>query len=166
VYHDSLIGRGHVKYMIASIVCLRGHDTYMNESWYTNDCVTSRICMRHVKHNLQMQLRPTYKRDLAHIELHHTYHIDTAHSWKSDTILFTRMTTSWHTHEWVVSHTWMGVSHTWMGRVTHMHESWHTYKWVVSHISINRSVHTATNQQYGVATISRLLKILGLFCRI
>ena len=152
VYHDSFIGRGHVKRMIASIVCSRGHATYINESWYTNDSVTPHICMRHVKHNLQMQPRPTYKRDLAHIELHHTYHTDTAHSWKSDTFLFTRMTTSWHTNEWVVSHTW--ISH-----VTHMHESCHTYKWVVSHIWINRSVHTATDQHYGVATISRLLKL-------
>ena len=59
-----------------------------------------------------------------------------------------------HTYERVMSHTWMR-------HVTHTDESCHTYEWVMSYIRKSRCViHD------GVATIGRLLKIIGFFCRI
>ena len=71
-----------------------------------------------------------------------------------------------------------------MSHVTHMNESCHTYEW--SHVThMNESCHTYgqvflfwlfkktstfvgtdVNAFYAVDTISRLLEITGLFCRI
>jgi len=73
------------------------------------------------------------------------------------------MNGSCHTHEWVMSRTWMGhvthmngschahewvMSHTWMGHVTHMNGSCHTHEGVMSHTwrghvtHMNWSCHT------------------------
>jgi len=83
-------------------------------------------------------------------------------------------------YEWVMSHVWM--SH-----VTHMNESCHTCEscptyerimshiWVIPHIWVMLHMwmtHVTDKTESrcvvcnGVATISRLLKIIGLFCRI
>jgi len=66
----------------------------------------------------------------------------------------------WHRcqlYQWVMSHVWM--SH-----VTHMCESCHTYEWVMSPESIRFVIHMNAWCN-GVATISRLLKTIGLFCK-
>jgi len=77
----------------------------------------------------------------------------------------TRMNQSCYTHEPVKSHIWISrVTH--VSHVTHMNESSHTYEWVMSHIlKCHVASHKAFNSAYGVATISRLLKIVGLFCK-
>ena len=85
----------------------------------------------------------------------HTYEWVTSHIWM---IRVANMNESCHTCEWVMSQIWM--SH-----VTHMNESFRKYElsyiWMRRVANMNESCHT-----YGVATISRLLKIIGLFCRI
>jgi len=50
--------------------------------------------------------------------------------------------------------------HIWMSHVAHMNKSRRTCKRVTAHTCTNRCSRLA----YGVATISRLLKIIGLFC--
>jgi len=53
------------------------------------------------------------------------------------------------------------MQHTWRSRISNMDESCHVrmshvaYRWAISDMST----------RYGVATISRLLKIIGLFCK-
>jgi len=61
----------------------------------------------------------------------------------------THMDESCHTCEWVTSHIWMS-------RVTRVDGPCHTCKWVMSHIV----------QLSPLSRVSRLLKIIGLFCRI
>ena len=46
-------------------------------------------------------------------------------------------------------------------RLKHLNESCHALEWVMSH---TRMTHVTHLNRYGVATISRLLKIIGLFC--
>ena len=97
----------------------------------------------------------------------------------------TQMNESRHTYEWVTSHIWM--SH-----VTHMNESCHSHEWVMSHIWTSHVTHMNVQQvirgvnncwtwrrngffaadrwvlvfsNYGVATTSRMLKNIGLFCK-
>jgi len=64
----------------------------------------------------------------------------------------------WMRHVAHMSETWLtyecAMSRIWMSQVTHVNESWKTYAQVC---------HT---DNYGLATISRLLKIISLFCRI
>jgi len=92
---------------------------------------------------------------------------------------------AWHMGEWVVSHTRM--RHTWMSRVTHtkeahMNESCHDFMRDTSHMCDTshmnesfRRFERVTHEWvvswihelcYGVATVSRIDKITGLFCRI
>jgi len=92
----------------------------------------------------------------------------------------TRMHTSCHT---VMSHIWTFVTRS--SHVTHMNESWHAHIWVMSHSHVThikpcyarKDAYSRTQVCrrnmcqnpyvcYGVATMSRLLKIIGLFCRI
>jgi len=44
------------------------------------------------------------------------------------------MNKSCHTHEWVLSHIWIG-------HITHMNESCHTYEWVMSRIWMSHVTH-------------------------
>ena len=48
-----------------------------------------------------------------------------------------------------------------MGHVTHKNQSWNMYEWVVSHVLMSHDMP----ETYGVATVSRIDKITGLFCR-
>jgi len=64
------------------------------------------------------------------------------------------------------------VSHIQMSHVTHTNESCHTYKCVVSHVLLVRHTQKTFKVEgytdhvfYRVVTISKLLKITGLFCR-
>jgi len=71
------------------------------------------------------------------------------------------------------------VTHMNMSHVTHEHESRHTYEHESRHTYEHESRHTYEHEsrhtyehesrhtcEHGVSTISRLLKIIGLFCRI
>ena len=69
------------------------------------------------------------------------------------------------TYEW-------DMSHIRMSHVEHMNESCHTYDWVMLHIRMSQVTHKKEScrtyewDMYGVATCSRLLQMVGLFCRI
>jgi len=117
----------------------RGH---MQESWRTHACVASHIWMRRV----------TFMNASCH-----TYECVVTHVWRHHA---THSSESWRTHEGVVPHIWIR-------RVTHTKESWLAYE--LSHMKTSRHTYqwdVATMwKSYGVATISRLLQILGLFCK-
>jgi len=67
-------------------------------------------------------------------------------------------------HKWVSHVTWKWVISR-MNESRHTWRSHFTYKWVLSHMK--EIYHIWTDQvTYGVATVSRLLKNIGLFCRI
>jgi len=101
-----------------------------------------------------------------------------SHVWMSHV---TRMNESRHTYEWVTSHIRMShvahirishVTHISMSHVTHMNDSRHTNERVMSYMRMrHRTSHviyesvTCLVPVYGVATISRLFKIIGLFCK-
>jgi len=56
------------------------------------------------------------------------------------------MNQSCHTHEWVMSHTWVGMFYmTYMSHVTRVFESRHAYEWVTSHIFM--SCHTKSRHR-------------------
>ena len=64
-----------------------------------------------------------------------------------------------HVNEWVIAHKNESCRECqWNSDTTHMDESNHAYEWVMSHMSMKKSD--------GVATTCKLLKIIGLFCRI
>ena len=69
-----------------------------------------------------------------------------------------------HMDELCCTYGWV-MSHIWMSHVTHMNESCHAYDWVMSHIRIRHVPLTSCPTWYGVASMSRLLKITGLFCK-
>jgi len=80
-----------------------------------------------------------------------------------------------HMNDSCLTREWL-ISHIWMRRVTHMDASCDTYGCVVSHIwlhtrtAVNCAVVCVihvndTGLTYGVASISRLLKIIGIFCK-
>jgi len=59
----------------------------------------------------------------------------------------THVNESWHTHKWVMAHTYMScytfewiMSHMWMSHGTPMNESWHTHTCHVTHV--NELCHT------------------------
>ena len=56
-----------------------------------------------------------------------------------------------------------GGDRLWMSHGTHVNHSWNTYEWVMSHIWMSHATHV--NESYGVATMSRRLKIISLFCK-
>jgi len=72
---------------------------------------------------------------------------------------------------WLSSQIWM--HHMWMRRVTHMGESCHTCERVpFAHAQVDRIyvklhsyVHMCLAHEYGVALVSRIDKIIGLFCK-
>jgi len=124
--------------------------TRVNESCQTNGWVMSHRWMSHV----------THMNESCHThEWVHTYEWVMSHTWMSHVRHMSEschtQNESCHTYEWVMSHTWM--SH-----VKHKNEPCHTHEWVMSHTWMSHV--TRMSPFYGVATISRLLKNLGLFC--
>jgi len=151
------------------------HVTHMNESCHTYGWVMSHISMRRGTHiNISWHIFDGEFVDGMLMEFPDRM------SWH------THKNESCHTYEWVMSHKSMRhvthisaschthqcvMSHTSMHHVTHINASCHTYQCVVAHISqgirewhLMQSLHLISWS--GVATISRLLKIIGLFCRI
>jgi len=129
-----------------------GHVTRMNGSCHMYEWVMSHVWMCHVTYT------PTH--DSCDI-----YGWVVSHTWISHV---THMNESCLTYEWVMSHIWL--SH-----VKHMNQSCHTYECIMSHvvklrlrvtwhIQMSHVIYVAY-MDYGVATMSRLLKIVGLFCK-
>ena len=150
----------------------------MNKSCHKYDWVMSHIWMSHV----------TRMNESCHT------HPELQNSRKSQSLgLVIHMKDSCHTYEWVRSHICM--SHvTRMNESCHTHpelqnlrksqsttekasigksrwlinNSRHMYEWVMTNIWTSHvtNVHKSCQTAYGVAMISRLLKIIGLSCRI
>jgi len=133
----------------------------------------SRICMSHVTN--MSESRRTYEWVISRV-------------WMSDV---THLHESCQLSTWVMSYCYKWVtSQIWVSHVVHMNESCHASEWVMpqicmSHVThLHESCHIAVNescQTYectmsqmneafhtygGVATVSRIDKITGLFCRI
>ena len=143
-----------------------------------------------VRVTAHMWTHQQYKRVMARVMAHIWMSRVTHELWvktRECTSHGTHMNTSWHTRGWVTSDTHVVIvqrlisrsvshdthtviAHTWMSHGACINEAWFT--WVMAHIRashvihMNTSCHTHMQETYGVATISRLLKIIGLFCRI
>ena len=98
----------------------------MNESCHTHEWVMSYSHVTHMK-EIVTHMNESFH---THEWVCHTHELVMSHTWMSHAThmneFVTHMNESCHTHEWVLSHTWM--SH-----VTHMDESCHTHEWVMSH---------------------------------
>jgi len=155
--------------------------THRNESCHTYKRVMSHIGMSHVT---QRNESASFLGVTSHERVPTYEYVEHIYTYKSIR-LYSCETLSRRTREWVKSHIWMShVTHT--NESCHIYESCHTYEWVMSHIwkshiwiqtgweEIWPSGRSAKNQLgtkrgrsgwYAVATISRLLKIIGLFCK-
>jgi len=133
------------------------HGTHMNASWHAYECVMARIWMRHGTHmNASWH---TYECVMARIWMRHGTHMNAS----------LKMTNVFMLIYWMSHGTHMNTQcHTSCTRnVTYMHESWHTYDDSFTCVTrLIRMCDMAHWHAYGVATMSRLLKVIGLFCRI
>jgi len=144
------------------------HVTRMNESRHTYEWVTSHVWMSHVRHMNESCC--TYHSVTPHLRINQISHVR-------------QLSQSCHTYEWVMSY--MTLSHITitLSLATHRNESRRTiwmghlivlnsYTWVIS--SFMWTIVTDSDffldwvmiVSYGVASISRLLKMIGLFFRI
>ena len=156
----------------------------MNESCHTYEQVMSHIWMSHVTHLYESC--HTYERVLSHIWMSHVTHMNESchtckwvmsHIWTSHGTLMneswhTYMNEARHTYEWVTSHIWMRYvkKHeldvhcvTWL---VHMTRSYVWHEWDMSECTNQLCIPYVDEACYGVATVSRIDKITGLFCRI
>jgi len=143
----------------------RSHVTRTNESYHTYLRVMAHISTRPMydwvmSHN-ENESRDTCIGVMSRVSTSHAAHINQA----------------WHTYQCVMSHVWSShvtqytrvMSHIHRSHVTRMNESCHTYQQVMPHIwtrhvsHMHESCHILSS--YGVASCSRLLKIIGLFCK-
>jgi len=150
------------------------HDAHMNESCRTYEWVMSHKWMSHVAHTNESCC--TYEWDMSHIwGSCHT------HDWWCDTIYMSPRDSFFFG---LLSHDTFMISFicaTWLIYVlfkclTHIHTqffslaslAWHTYEIIYMRDMTHSCVIYMCDPQmcYRVATISRLLKIIGLFCRI
>jgi len=142
--------------------------SHVNESFHTCTWV-----MSHVDESWRI-----FKWVMSHgndtsSEVSHIWHMITCewvmrYIWSSHV---THVNESCYTSEGVMSHAWISPSHMWMRHVTHVNESCYTSERVTSHMWMSHFTHANVSchtceLQYGVAMISRLLTITGLFCRI
>jgi len=157
------------------------HVTHRNESCHTYKRVTSHTGMSQVKQrneSTSFLVVTSHERVLTYEYVEHIYTYNSIRLYSCETL-------SRRTRAWVKSHIWMShVTHT--NESCHTYESCNTYEWIMSHIrkshiciqtgrgKIRPSGRNAKNELgtkrgrsgwYGVATISRLLKIIGLFCK-
>ena len=127
------------------------HGTYMNESWHIYEWVMAHIGMSHVTQAIYIH---------TCIFIHsQEWHIVHRSEW------------GLHINEWVMAH--IGISHVKQAIYLYSHVNIHTFTgmthcssfWVGScRWPIANAIRCAYFK-YGVATISRLLKIIGLFCK-
>ena len=113
------------------------HVTYMNGLWLIY--VTWLMTLAVLGLPSRSYYACEYARVISHTRMSHV----------TDTI------TACHSYEW-------GMSRIWMSHVILMNESCQAYK----HVTHMNASTPRQVEQYGVATINRLLKIIGLFCRI
>jgi len=144
------------------------HITHMTESYHAYEWVMSHIWLSHVTH--MTESCHTYEQVMLHIWMSH---VTQSSSWKTRSRRTARTAHSsledWmshathvnelcHTCEWVMSHIWL--SH-----VTHMNESYYAVKKCKDCTLKSWKLNGQSCYTYGVAMISRLLKIIGLFCK-
>jgi len=119
----------------------------MIESRHTHEWVTSHTWMSHVAHISRERANPQHtRRGTRTNESRVVSHVWTSHeslvmsrTSPANMLMHNTNLIQWYAHEWVMTHIW--TSHG-------------TYIWAFF------------LQPYGVATISTLLKVIGLFCRI
>jgi len=120
-------------------------------------------------------LCPTYEWVMSHIRISHVTHVNESCHLQPSLCFTCRWLLGWHiwmvfvpymnesrpTNDWVRSHVRMGwvMFLTRMSDFQRMYESCHTQPWIPSTYRWLLGWH-------GVATISRLLKITSLFCRV
>jgi len=84
------------------------------------------------------------------------------HAWMSSS---THMNEAYHKYEWDTSHVWMVVAHTWMSHDSHIKVLiWLTYY----QLKLRCTTTSHSNERlvwHGVATMSRLLQKICLFCK-
>ena len=139
----------------------------------------SHVWMGHVKSYtnesyacLLRTLGPTCTRVVSHFWMRHvtfrTHAYGTPHVWMRHATH--RYTKCWHAH--VVSHFYIRPRYTevevmskmWNEKDTERQIHWHRHTHKRTDAQTQRRIYT--DDIYGVATISRLLQIVGLFCRI
>jgi len=166
----------------------------MNESCHTYEWVMSHIWMSRVTHTNKAYrtygwgTSQMWMKHVAHMdESRHAYEWVMTHIWRRHV---THMNDPCHTYEWVMSYIWMshvtfggGMSHVWMRHVTNIKES--IMRWLrlvgsrKTYVSFAKEPYDRDDilQKRPIIlrsllleatpySISRLLKIIGLFCRI
>jgi len=139
------------------------HIDVLPVKFHMNEWVTSHHWVGHLTR--PNTTRRTYKSVMSHAQMSHV----------------TRTNESRHTYNWVMSHVWMSpvahtnescytyefvMSHVWKSRVTRTDKSRCTYEWGMSHMQIKHITHVNVScRTHDVASIGRLLKIIGLFCK-
>ena len=151
----------------------------MNESRPAYEWVMSQIWMCHITHTN----KPSHKHEWVMsqinrpnaliLRLGNNTHMDESrptYGWVMSQMkmrYITHTNESCHTYEWVMSH--INRANALLLRLvnnTHMDESRPAYEWVISPIGMCCITHTnKPSHWYGVATMSRLLKNIGLFCK-
>jgi len=121
---------------------MRCYVTHMHESCHTCEWVMSHMWMSHVTHVNESSHTFEKSRDIRH-------------NLRSCIMWYEALC---HTYEWV----W----HINVSCHTQMIESCHTFERVMSHDTLSDPALSALCYRYGVATISRLHKIIGLICEI
>jgi len=126
------------------------HSTHVNESQHTSEWVTA---LKWTSHSTQVnQSQRTWMShsirtvvDVPITQMSHATHLNT---W-------------WHTSEWVTAHIWTsrGTRTVVISLSLLIH-----LEWVTTHIWISHSTR-AIVISYGVASTSRLLKMISLFCK-
>jgi len=103
---------------------------------------------------------------LIHTHTHHSYVTRIIHIWIIHLVpvthsYVTRIIHIWIIHIWII-HIWiihlLPVTHSYVTSLIHMCDKTHTF-------GGKRNLSTHPLHAYGVASISRLLKIIGLFCK-
>jgi len=151
LHHISMCHITHVNESCHTCQCAMSHIsmchvTHVNVSCHTCQCVMSHISMCHVTHiNVSCH---TYQRVMSHISMCHVTHVNVScHSY----CLYIRVgdTCGVGTHM-LCTHTCTCICI-------------YRYMYMCPACIYGRGTHVV--YMYGVATISRLLKIIGLFCK-
>jgi len=166
-HSDTTHTREHVAHLITHHT--QWHTTYTSHTvthhtqWYITQSMT---------HHIQQHITPVCKGSNFFFFWYHingmcvwtTHHTHMSHI---------RMLLMWERPHAHITHTHTHISHTHITHTYHTHTHTHTSlthtHTQISHISHTCTIHTyelrITHMYYGVATISRLLKMIGLFCK-
>jgi len=159
-----------------SHICM-SHVTHMNASWHTYECVMSHIWMRHVTHinaschTYESVMSHMWMRHVKHVHVScHTYGCVMSHIWIHHIKLHMSMRHVTHSNArmrcilWKKTYTIRKETYV-IWKETHQRDLRYSHLCLTSKPCVCQMCSWATNSSYGVASISRLLKIIGLFCK-